>query len=344
MNRELSPSTEVALLLTAPLMLGKRGEEALTLTPGQYKRLLRSLRSGGLRLSDLLTTNAPEILKEIQWGEPERVLRLLARGFLMSQAVERWRARTIWVIGPDDEQYPPRLPERLGDDAPCVLYGCGNPSILSGGGLAVVGSRHTTDDLLNYTMEIGRLAAESGNCVISGAARGIDQAAMRGAIEARGRVAGVMADSLERASTNRENREVLMDGQLVLVSPYDPSAGFNVGNAMQRNKVVYALADAALVVSAEQGKGGTWAGAVEQLDHLKFVPVYVRSSNGPENGLEALKRKGAEAWPDPRTPEDLAQLLVGSSSPEAVVGQLAMDFTGVREERPGYGKEEERGG
>jgi predicted Rossmann fold nucleotide-binding protein DprA/Smf involved in DNA uptake len=41
------------------------------------------------------------------------------------------------------------------------------------------------------------------------------------------------------------------------VSPYDPSAGFNVGHAMQRNKVIYALADAVLVIRAEFEKGGT---------------------------------------------------------------------------------------
>jgi len=35
-----------------------------------------------------------------------------------------------------------------------------------------------------------------------------------------------------------------------------PSAGFNVGHAMQRNKVIYALADVALVVSADFEKGG----------------------------------------------------------------------------------------
>ena len=34
---------------------------------------------------------------------------------------------------------------------------------------------------------------------------------------------------------------------------------------MQRNKLIYALADAALVVNAEKDKGGTWNGAIEQL-------------------------------------------------------------------------------
>ena len=77
---------------------------------------------------------------------------------------------------------------------------------------------------------------------------------------------------------------------LVLLSPYDPNAGFNVGNAMQRNKLIYALADAALVVNSDLGKGGTWTGAVEQLDKFRQIPVFVRSTGAPSAALDALQR------------------------------------------------------
>ena len=106
-----------------------------------------------------------------------------------------------------------------------------------------------------------------------------------------------------------------MDGRLVLVSPYDPAAGFNVGHAMGRNKLIYALADAALVVSADYKKGGTWAGAVEQLDRLKLVPVYVRSDS--DRGLQALIDKGAHSWPDPQTPEAFWEMFQDRPDPLA---------------------------
>ena len=98
-----------------------------------------------------------------------------------------------------------------------------------------------------------------------------------------------------------------MDGRLVLISPYDPAAGFNVGHAMQRNKLIYALADAALVVSSDFQNGGTWAGAVEQLEKFRFVPVYVRSAGESGKGLEGLVRLGAERWPEPDAPEAFGQ-------------------------------------
>ena len=86
---------------------------------------------------------------------------------------------------------------------------------------------------------------------------------MRGGLEAGGRSVGILANGLERAALNRENRTPLMDGRLVLVSPYDPAARFLVGHAMQRNKLIYALSEAALVVNSDYGHGGTWAGATE---------------------------------------------------------------------------------
>ena len=138
------------------------------------------------------------------------------------------------------------------EDAPAVLYGCGDIGLLDTGGLAVVGSRHVDEVLIDYTVAVGQLAADAGRSIVSGGAKGIDQAAMRGALEAGGRVTGVLADSLEKTVMNREHRNLLLDGQLVLISPYDLSAGFHVGHAMQRNKLIYAL-----VVSSNVDKGGT---------------------------------------------------------------------------------------
>lgn len=329
----LSPNTQAILLLTAPLIAGRDERSADLLTLGEYKRLAQFLRDTQRQPADLLAPDAQELLAECQrLIDSERLKSLLARGFLLSQAIERWRARAIWVVSRADVEYPRRLKTRLKNDAPPVLYMCGDAAILNSGGLAVVGSRHVDDALVEYTESVGRLAAKARYTVVSGGARGIDQAAMRGALESGGKVAGIIADSLERTALNREHRNPLMDGQLVLVSPYDPSAGFNVGHAMQRNKLIYALADAALVVSSNYQKGGTWAGAVEQLEKLRLVPVYVRLNGETNKGLEALRRKGALPWPHPETPEALAETLAVQESPKKdALEQDELSFS-VREE------------
>ena len=73
--------------------------------------------------------------------------------------------------------------------------------------------------------------------------------------------------------------------------------------------------DAALVVDAEFEKGGTWAGAVEQLDRHRFVSVYVRATGEMGTGLDALLARGARRWMNPEDPEALGSLL--DTSPEA---------------------------
>lgn len=305
----LSPNTQAILLLTAPLISGRAVSSSELLSPGEYKRLAKHLLAIKHQPSDLLAPGIDELLRDCHLIiDEQRLKRLIGRGFLLSQAIERWQARAIWVVSRADADYPRRLKIRLREDAPAVLYGCGDINLLETGGLAVVGSRHVDEVLVDYTMAIGKLSARAKQTIVSGGAKGIDQAAMRGALESGGNVCGVLADSLEKATMNRENRNLLLEGQLVLVSPYDPSAGFNVGHAMGRNKLIYALADASLVVSSDLKKGGTWAGALEQLDKYKFVPVYVRTTGVSSEGLDALRKKGAFPWPEPQDKEAFSAL------------------------------------
>jgi predicted Rossmann fold nucleotide-binding protein DprA/Smf involved in DNA uptake len=85
----------------------------------------------------------------------------------------------------------------------------------------------------------------------------------------------------------------------VLISPFNPEAGFDVGNAMSRNKYIYCLADAAVVVSSIKNKGGTWNGAVENLRH-KWVPLWVKSSSESSSGNAELIRQGGSWLPGER--------------------------------------------
>lgn len=317
MSETLSLNTKAILLLTAPLIVGRvrNKETAALLTPAEYAKLASYLQETGKQPADLLGQGADQLLEDCRCIPGyDRLRRLLDRGFLLSQAVERWHARGIWVVSRADDAYPQKLKTRLRRHSPILLYGCGDSENLHNGGLAVVGSRHVNNSLVEYTQGIGRLAARDRRTLISGAAKGVDQAAMRGALEADGKVAGVLADGLERMVMNREHRNLLLDEQLTLVSPYDPNASFNVGHAMQRNKVIYALSDAALVVNAELNKGGTWAGAREQLETLRLVPIYVRSTGEASTGLEALKGMGALPWPNPAEPEGLEAILHSPAS------------------------------
>jgi len=337
MIEPLTPNTQAILLLTAPLIAGRGETSRDLLSLGEYNKLALILRQRQKQPADLLAPDAAELIEVC--AQPfgrARLDALLGRGFLLSQAVERWNARAIWVISRADAKYPRRLKAKLKEDAPPLLYGCGDIALLEKGGLAVVGSRHVDDELICYTENVGRLSAEAHRSIVSGGAKGIDRAAMHGALMAGGDVAGVMADSLEKAALARDNREPLMEGRLVLVSPYDPAAGFNVGHAMQRNKLIYALADAALVVTSDFEKGGTWAGAIEQLDRLRFVPVFVRNGANAGKGNSALLNRGGKPWPNPQSGNELGRALVAAAeSVSAEPKQDTLPLT-LREEPKTY--------
>jgi len=320
MSTVLSQDSQVILLLTAPLMAGSMQPSTDLLTPGEYGRLAIFLHEVQRQPGDLLTADADGLLRQCQGVvDDDRLRRLLGRGFLLSQAVERWQARAIWVVTIADAAYPQRLKERLKDNAPAVLYGCGDATILETGGLAVVGSRNATPALLTYTEHIGQLAAHAQQTIVSGGARGIDQASIRSTLEAGGTAVGMLADSLERAALNRQYRSPLMEGKLVLLSPYDPMAGSNVGNAVQRNKLIYALADAALVINSDYQNGGTWAGATEQLTKLRLVPVFVRSRGEIGKGLQELQNIGALPWPNPDNPAELVRILTPERDSSTII-------------------------
>lgn len=310
MTQKLSLNTQAILLLTAPLLLSKNSVSSDLLTNADYKMVVRHLLDLGKKPADLLSTNANQLLDDCKLIiDKSRMERLLARGFLLGQVVEYWKERSIWVLSRADENYPSRLKSQLKENAPPVIYGCGNMKLLETGGLAVVGSRNVNDELIEYSKEIGRLAARSKITIVSGGAKGVDISSMQGSLEEGGNACGFLSDSLEKAALTRTNREPLMNNQLVLITANDPRDNFTVGFAMQRNKYIYALADASLIVNSDLEKGGTWAGAQEQLEKFHMIPVYVRSTGERSPGIDGLIKKGAMLWPNPNTPSDFIALV-----------------------------------
>ena len=183
--------------------------------------------------------------------------------------------------------------------------------LLARGGVAVVGSRNADPEDIAFASNLGAAAARQGHSVVSGAARGVDQSAMLSALKNDGTAIGVVADSLMRAATSGNYRKFLLSRDRALVTPFNPEAGFSVGNAMSRNRYIYCLADAAIVVSSTANRGGTWNGALQNLD-AAWVPLWVKPPARTESGNARLVERGAR-W----IPEDLESLeSLTTSGPE----------------------------
>ncbi|HEY9451246.1 MAG TPA: DNA-processing protein DprA [Bradyrhizobium sp.] len=100
----------------------------------------------------------------------------------------------IALVAPGEAAYPPRLGTL--DDAPPLLGVRGAPETLMRPMIAIVGSRNASGAGLKFASQLARDLGEAGFLVISGLARGIDQAAHRATI-ASGTVA-VLAGGHDR--------------------------------------------------------------------------------------------------------------------------------------------------
>jgi len=280
-----------AILLLCGHLGGESGLEPLN--QREYTQVVSWLLGKTLRPSDLLIPEHVSLLALETGLDEARLLALLWRGVQLAFAVERWNQSGIWVVCRSDSDYPQRYKDHLKDKAPPMLFGSGDRGLLKGGGLAIVGSRSIDAEGEVFAREIAACCAREGMPVVSGGARGVDQTAMSSALDEGGIVVGVLADSLLRRSVEREARRALADNRLLLISPYNPEAGFNIGNAMGRNKLIYGLAEFGMVVSAEHNKGGTWAGAIEELKMNQSLPIFIRSgANVPKGNQELIKRGG----------------------------------------------------
>lgn len=312
----ISEQSQAVLLLTAWFTKPGKGEPK-PLTPKEWGRFALWLRDRSMAPEALLRSNDLDATL-FGWSDKTvavaRIRALLERAGALGIALEKWQRAGLWVMTRSDPDYPGRLKRRLKTDAPPVLFGSGNRQLLNQGGIAVVGSRDASEDDLAFTTGLGGTIALQGRSVVSGGARGVDEASMLGALERDGTVIGVLADSLLRTSNSAKYRRALMDRNLVLVSPFNPEAGFDVGNAMARNKYIYALSDAAVIVSATEGKGGTWSGAVEALKHA-WVPLWVKPHRDARSGNAVLVEMGAR-WLEDGAP--MATLVAGEETAQVL--------------------------
>jgi len=315
----LSTQAQAILLLNARLNT-QAHQDATPLTTAEWGRFALFLRETGRTPADLIESSClAGVISDFhdKTVTAERIGKLLSRSTTLAIAVEKWQRAGLWIMTRADTDYPKRLKQRLKHNAPPIFFGAGNRHLLNQGGIAVVGSRALDAGQLAFTEHLGGSIAHQGKSVISGGARGADQAAMLGALQAAGTAIGIVADSLLRACTSTQYRTALMHNDLVLLSPFHPEACFNVGNAMTRNKYIYCLSDAAIVIAATENKGGTWAGAMEDLQR-DWVPLWIWRGNAadPIAGNQALVKKGANWLPDNFAVQQLSSHPRQTSQPE----------------------------
>lgn len=213
-------------------------------------------------------------------------------------------------IGIGDERYPTAIREREAvPGAPERLYVVGDPDALAEG-VAIVGARRCTPYGRRWAHRFGALCARAGAVVVNGGARGVDAAALEGALSQGGRCCVFLGGGIDNAYPEENaplfQRVVEAGGAVASEHPWDEEC--LPYRFCARNRLTASLAKATLVVEA-----AVPSGALTTADYAlaagRDVWAVPGSIDSPASrGCNALIRDGAE----PLTCEgDLASALAG---------------------------------
>lgn len=239
------------------------------------------------------------LYKPIEWKnilditeeEVSRLEKLLSNGARLAIELDELAKLGIFVTTRAEKSYPYVLKEKLGKKAPTILYYAGDISILETKKVAIVGSRNIDRDAIAFTEKLAQKCALEGLTVISGGARGVDSIAQDIALYNGGKVVSVLSSEMKKVIKKKEYRDAILNKKLLLISTNHPDTIFTVYRAMERNKYIYALSNYSFVVSSDYKKGGTWAGAEENIKN-NWVCLYVRNEDNIPIGNKKLIEMG----------------------------------------------------
>lgn len=204
----------------------------------------------------------------------------------ISRAVTRARQG---AITPDDEEYPPRL--RQIPDPPAALFHSGQIAIASNDCVGIVGSRQASRYGLAVAERLAFQLSNLGITVVSGLARGIDQAAHAGAMRGRGSTVAVLGAGLDADYPRRSGRlRAQIETEGLVLSEWPPATPPRPENFPIRNRVISGLSLGVVIVEATDRSGSliTARLAAEQDREVFAVPgsVFHQGSLGPHRLIQ----------------------------------------------------------
>jgi len=276
--------------------LGNEGLRRLLLAFGSPESVLSA------SISSLSSHVKPVVARAIANGIDESSLEPVANW--LSDPLNR-----IFTIA--DAEYPQSLLNTI--DPPLLLYVKGRTDLLNVHALAVVGSRHATTQGTRNAHAFSTAVSDSGLCIVSGMAHGIDSAAHLGGLEGASSSIAVVGTGLDKVypAANRELAHRLAQCG-TLVSEFPLGTPPLAANFPRRNRIISGLSLGCLVVEASLQSGSliTARLALEQGREVFAIPGSIHSPQS--KGCHALIKQGAKLV---ETARDILDELGFSSPP-----------------------------
>ena len=198
----------------------------------------------------------------------------------------------VWLVNLHDDRYPPGLKAIY--DPPPVLYVKGTLERSDSLSIAIVGSRRCSTYGSEQASRFGHILASSGFTIVSGMARGIDTAAHRGALSAKGRTIAVQGCGLGNIFPPENDKLFEMIGESgacvsELPLMYEPLSE----NFPARNRIIAGLSLGVIVIEAS-ARSGALITAKSALEHNREVMAIPGKIDSPVSfGSHNLIKQGA---------------------------------------------------
>lgn len=208
--------------------------------------------------------------------------------------IKKLNALNIGYMTMYDKEYPALLKQAV--DSPAVLYIRGNLNALNLPAIGVVGSRKFSHYGQKVAYNLAKECSESGLCIVSGLALGIDAVAHKAALDTDGITIGVLGCGLDRiypASNLSLGRQIIeKDG--AIVSEFPPGTPPLKFNFPARNRIIAGLSLGTLVIEAAE-QSGALITAYQALEYNREVFAVPGNIDSPSSvGTNLLIKKGAK--------------------------------------------------
>jgi DNA processing protein len=249
------------------------------------------------RIDAFLRTQGPESLSDfVNDLSHERLEEL-------SHQADSLSSRGVYAVLRGDALYPDSLIVKGRSSAPILLCH-GNPDLLNSEGIGMCGSRAASELGLKAAAACGEEVSNRKLSVISGYAKGVDTATHLAALRTGGSTVIVLAEGFDHFRVKKVFSDDFDLRRVLVISQFAPSQPWLAHAAMTRNKVIFGLGRALVVVEAGE-RGGTLAAGEGALKIGRPVFVLNFGKETPAGNSILLQQGGTSV----KSREELGRIL-----------------------------------
>lgn len=161
----------------------------------------------------------------------------------------------IKIITILDKNYPSKL--YTISDPILYLYYKGNIKLIESLSIAIIGTRHPSDNIKKTTFNIAAKLSSLNYTIISGLALGIDTIAHKGCLSVNGKTIAILPCSINNIfpTSNRDLAKEIINLGGCLITEYPVGSIINNFNYAKRNRIQSALSNVIIVPQADENSG-----------------------------------------------------------------------------------------